>query len=101
MRQSLISKLCCPFDKGDLQLKIFAQDINGNISEGMLTCDQCKRYFPVVYGVPIMAPDEYREQLLEAPLLEKWENKLQGAYVEGFTLVGQGQGDNNVEAIMT
>jgi uncharacterized protein YbaR (Trm112 family) len=96
MRQSLISKLCCPFDKGDLQLKIFAQDTAGNISEGMLTCQHCKRYYPIVYGVPIMSPDEYRERLLEAPLLEKWENKLQGNYVEGFTLLTQG--DKNVGA---
>ena len=71
-------------------MKIFAQDTSGNISEGILTCQQCKRYYPIVYGVPIMSPDEYRERLLEAPVMEKWENKLPGDYVEGFTLLSQG-----------
>jgi len=87
MRQSLINKLCCPFDKEDLELKIFAQDTSGNISEGMLTCKHCKRYYPIVYGMPIMSPDEYRERMLEAPLLERWENKLEGNAVEDFKLI--------------
>jgi uncharacterized protein YbaR (Trm112 family) len=97
MRQSFINKLCCPFDKEDLQLKIFSQDTTGNITEGVLTCNHCKRYYPIVYGVPIMSPDEYRERMLEAPLIEKWENKLQGNYVEGFTLIADAPGKDTAE----
>jgi uncharacterized protein len=87
MKLSLTDKLCCPFDKEDLELKIFAQDTAGNISEGMLTCKHCKRYYPIVYGVPIMSPDEYRQPVLEEPLLKRWENKISGNYVEGFKLI--------------
>ncbi|HSU51787.1 MAG TPA: Trm112 family protein [Segetibacter sp.] len=87
MRQSLMNKLCCPFDKQDLELKVFAQETSGNITEGMLTCNHCKRYYPIVYGVPIMSPDEYREPLLEAPLIKKWENKLEGTYLKDFRLI--------------
>jgi len=82
-----MNKLCCPFDKQDLELKVFAQETSGNITEGMLTCNHCKRYYPIVYGVPIMSPDEYREPLLEAPLIKKWENKLEGTYLKDFRLI--------------
>jgi uncharacterized protein len=87
MRQSLIDKLCCPFDKQDLQLKIFVKDLEGNIKEGMLTCQHCKRYYPIVYGVPIMSPDEYREPQLETPLLQKWEEKFNGNLFLGFRII--------------
>ena len=93
MKQSLVGKLCCPFDKQDLELKIFLQDIEGNISEGIFTCKHCKRYYPIVYGVPIMSPDEYRQPMLEAPIVKRWENKLDGTFSEGFKLIG-----NNNEA---
>jgi len=78
--------LCCPFDKQDLELKIFLQDTEGNITEGMFTCKQCKRYYPIVYGVPIMSPDEYHQPMLEAPILKRWESKLEGFRAKGFRL---------------
>ena len=34
-----------------------------------------------------MTPDEYREPQLETPLLERWENKLNGIYAEGFRML--------------
>ena len=87
MKQSLIKKMCCPFDKEDLELKIFAKDTEENIMEGMLTCSHCKRYYPIVYGVPIMSPDEYRELSLEKPLLERWKSQLTDSSTEGFRLL--------------
>ncbi len=72
MRKSFLAKLCCPMDKSDLGVQIFVQDENEDIHEGLLTCPQCARYYPVIYGIPIMTPDEYREKALEGPLLEKW-----------------------------
>jgi uncharacterized protein len=87
MKQSLIKKMCCPFDKEDLELKIFAKDTEENILEGILTCSHCKRYYPIAYGVPIMSPDEYRERNLETPLLERWESQLKESSIEGFRLL--------------
>ena len=72
MNASLLKKLCCPIDKHDLEVKIFVQDEKKNIIEGLLTCSECRRYYPIVYGIPIMTPDEYREKALEAPILQKW-----------------------------
>ncbi|MCC8408218.1 hypothetical protein LJ707_04700 [Mucilaginibacter sp. UR6-1] len=73
MKLNTINKLCCPFDKQDLQLHVLAQDIEKNVIEGLLTCTTCKRKYPIVYGVPIMAPDEYRQVALEQPIVDRWK----------------------------
>ena len=72
MKRSLINKLCCPVDKSELQFQLFQENENHDIREGLLICTQCGRYYPVIYGVPIMTPDEYREKSLEEPMLSKW-----------------------------
>ncbi|HEY9049446.1 MAG TPA: Trm112 family protein [Ohtaekwangia sp.] len=77
MKISLLQKLACPFDKKDLDLKIFKQE-EDNIIEGIFTCAHCNRYYPIVYGIPIMSPDEYREKTLELPVLHRWGLQLDG-----------------------
>lgn len=71
--KTILHKLCCPFDKSDLKLEIVTQDLNENILEGILSCSTCQRVYPIVKGIPIMNPDEYREFDMERPMLEKWE----------------------------
>src|SRR5690606_33465365 len=78
MKLSLINKLCCPQDKNDLSLQVFAKKQDETIQEGLLTCSHCGRYYPIVYGIPIMTPDEYRERALEQPLLKKWGLSMGG-----------------------
>ena len=73
MKLHTIAKLCCPFDKNDLQLQILAQDIDQNVIEGILSCSTCRRKYPIIYGVPIMAPDEYRQIALEQPVVDHWK----------------------------
>ena len=86
MKRSLLDKLCCPVDKHELNLQIFAQLENGDIMEGLLTCPSCKRYYPIVYGIPIMTPDEYREKALEEPILKKWGMQLEQSEEQRFLL---------------
>lgn len=74
MRLETIKKLCCPFDKADLELTIITKNVDGNIVEGYLYCNDCKRIYPIVSSIPIMSPDEYRDFKLEQPLLERWTN---------------------------
>lgn len=76
MTEQLLEKLCCPIDKHDLDTNIFNETEEGEILEGLLTCPQCNRYFPVIYGIPILIPDEYRDESLEKPLLKKWGFEL-------------------------
>lgn len=78
MRIETIEKLCCPFDKSDLTLRIITKDEHENIMEGILSCTDCKRAYPIVSGIPIMNPDEYRDFEREQPMIEKWEKFLDG-----------------------
>lgn len=75
MRLKTIDKLCCPFDKGNLHLEIFIKDIEMNVMEGILSCPTCKRNYPIVHGVPIMSPDEYRQADLEQPFMKIQKQK--------------------------
>lgn len=86
MRLELLDKLCCPEDKQDLNVRIFARHENGEILEALLTCDRCKRYYPVIYGIPIMTPDEYRDKALEEPLLKRWGYQLDSDHPDRFLL---------------
>lgn len=71
MKVSFLKKLVCPFDKEELDVKILQQE-NDEIQQGVMTCRKCQRYYPIVQGIAVMSPDEYRQFSLEKPLLEKW-----------------------------
>ncbi len=71
MKYEFFKKLCCPFDKNELELEIFKED-KDEIKEALITCTDCQRYYPVIFGIPIMSPDEYRQPELEAPILNRW-----------------------------
>tara|TARA_R110000823_G_scaffold61294_8_gene146187 strand:+ start:542 stop:826 length:285 start_codon:yes stop_codon:yes gene_type:complete len=94
MKTETINKLCCPFDKGDLGLTEITKDVNDNILEGFFVCSSCKRLYPIVRGIPIMSPDEYREFKLEQPLMEKWQKHLKGQKFENFRLTEPEQIEN-------
>ncbi|MGO3181470.1 MAG: Trm112 family protein [Aequorivita sp.] len=87
MRIETIKKLCCPFDKSDLTLTIISHDNNDNIMKGVLLCSDCKRVYPIVSGIPIMSPDEYRDFKLEQPMLEKWANLSMSDQRKEFEIV--------------
>lgn len=89
MRPETINKLCCPFDKAGLTLTTITKDVQGNILEGFFNCEKCQRIYPIVKGIPIMSPDEYREPALELPLLNKWEEHLNGRSVQDFRIIGK------------
>ncbi|WP_026966957.1 Trm112 family protein [Algoriphagus terrigena] len=76
MNRKLLDRLCCPFDKSDLQVQIFHETEDHEIIEGLLSCPSCERYFPIIYGIPIMTPDQYREKSLELPSLKRWGLEL-------------------------
>lgn len=73
--ETILNKLCCPFDKSDLELHILTKNEEAEVIEGVLQCQICSRVYPIITGIPIMTPDEFRDKNLEQPLLDKW-NKL-------------------------
>lgn len=74
MKIETIQKLCCPFDKSELELTTITKDLQENIIEGYLYCGDCERIYPIVSGIPIMSPDEYREFKIEKPLIAHLTN---------------------------
>lgn len=72
MKLETIKKLCCPHDLEDLTLTSIKNTPEGGVYEGYLHCGHCGRYYPIVKGIPILSPDEYREPSLEKPLLDQW-----------------------------
>ncbi len=88
MRIETIKKLSCPFDKADLTLRIITKDDQDNIFEGILSCPDCNRIYPIISGIPIMSPDEYRDFELEQPMLDKWEKFLDGEKGNEFKIPG-------------
>jgi uncharacterized protein YbaR (Trm112 family) len=71
MKPSLLDKICCPFDRHELEIKIITKDQEYNIIEGLLSCNHCNRMYPIIHGVPVMTPDEYRVPAIEQPILER------------------------------
>lgn len=71
MTKEFLEKLCDPYDKSDLELTVYLKDENGDILEGLLKNPRSQRYYPIVQGIPIMTPDEYREEWLERNFLQK------------------------------
>jgi len=81
-------KLCCPFDKSELSLQVITLDEEtDNVVEGIITCQECKRVYPIISGIPIMVPDEFREESMEKPMLEKWKSFIDGKEVKDFRLI--------------
>jgi len=64
-------------DKHDLEITVITETEEGSVLEALMTCPECKRYYPVIYGIPVMIPDEYRDKSLEVPELKKWGYELQ------------------------
>lgn len=64
-------------DKHNLNIHIFTQTEDGEILEALMNCPQCHRQFPVIYGIPVLIPDEYRDKTLEEPILKKWDRILE------------------------
>lgn len=87
MKISTINKLCCPFDKADLQLNIVEQTIDNDVRLGSLICTECERFYPIISGIPIMNPDEYRDEKIERLYYSYLELDVSTDKVENFRLL--------------
>ncbi len=50
--------------------------IFSEIEEGMIHCEKCNRWYPIIETIPQMLPDDLRERDAEIDFLNKWKNKL-------------------------
>jgi uncharacterized protein YbaR (Trm112 family) len=46
------------------------------ITEGILFCSRCSRYYPIIEEIPIMLPDELREKTKDIEFLQRWRDKI-------------------------
>lgn len=60
MKESLMEIICCPIDKGDLELDVEERD-GEEIVSGTLTCTECGEVYPIEDGIPNLLPPDMRE----------------------------------------
>ena len=76
MKKKLMEILACPIDKF-YPLEIFEISVKDEIvSEGVIFCPKCSRYYPIVEEIPIMLPDELRDKNQDIEFLKKYKNNL-------------------------
>lgn len=72
-----------------LELKVF--DEKQEIEEGVLMCEDCGRWYPIIETIPHMLPDDLREEKEDRAFLKKWKKELpEGVLSKGkpFNLEG-------------
>ena len=62
MKESMMDILCCPMDKGELELDVETED-ETEIVSGTLTCTECGETYPIEEGVPNMLPPDMRDDV--------------------------------------
>ena len=88
MKKRLLDILACPIDKYyPLELhelntrKEYEYDTNGDkeelvIQEGILFCNQCSRFYPIIDEIPILLPDELRDRDKDLKFLKRWRDRI-------------------------
>jgi uncharacterized protein YbaR (Trm112 family) len=67
--------LACPMCKSwPLELHIFKE--TDEVDEGIIICNKCNRFYPIIEQIPHMLPDELREEKEDVAFLKKWRGKI-------------------------
>ena len=83
MQRKLLDILACPVDK-HYPLGLLEFTVKGDlVVDGVLTCSQCGRYYPIIDEIPVMLPDNLRSKKEDLGFLEKWGSRLPKEVVHG------------------
>ena len=75
MKRRLMEILACPIDKHyPLELHVFEE--KEEITEGLLVCTECNRWYPISDEIPQMLPDDLREAKEDLEWLSKWKSQV-------------------------
>lgn len=75
MKRRLLDILACPICKHfPLELSVFEE--KEEIDEGILVCNNCYRWYPIIESIPHMLPDELRDEKEDLVFLKKWNEKI-------------------------
>ncbi|MFX0099159.1 MAG: Trm112 family protein, partial [Candidatus Hodarchaeota archaeon] len=61
-------------------LNWFKQSVE--IKEGIMSCDNCKRWYPISNTIPQLLPDELRKEEKDKEFLNTWKNKIEDSIVK-------------------
>lgn len=76
MNRKMMEILACPIDKHH-PLELFDLASTGEtVSEGVIFCSECSRFFPIIDEIPIMLPDELRDKKQDIEFLNKNKDHL-------------------------
>ena len=76
MNKTMMDILACPIDKHH-PLELFElKQKNDIISEGVLFCTECSRFYPIIEEIPIMLPDDLRDKKQDMEFLKNNKDKL-------------------------
>jgi uncharacterized protein YbaR (Trm112 family) len=76
MNKTMMDILACPIDKNHPLELYEINERNNVISEGVLLCSKCSRFYPIIEEIPIMLPDELRNKQQEIEFLTNTKKNL-------------------------
>jgi len=77
MRRKLLDILACPIDKAyPLRLLEFSNKDSDVIVDGVMICEKCKRFYPIIDEIPVMLPDDLRNKKEDLEFLRKWKDRI-------------------------
>ena len=83
MNKKMMEILACPIDK-HFPLDVFEFASKDDIvSEGVIFCTECSRFYPIIDEIPIMLPDELRDKNQDIDFLKKYKDRLPEKIVSG------------------
>jgi uncharacterized protein YbaR (Trm112 family) len=74
MNKKLMEILACPIDKHHPLELLELTSKDEIVSEGVIFCSECSRYYPIIEEIPIMLPDELRDKNQDIEFLNKFKN---------------------------
>jgi uncharacterized protein len=81
----MLNILACPIDKHYplvlLEISVSRDDEQTNTNDetidmGILYCDKCTRFYPIIEQIPVMLPDDLRDKQKDLEFLQKWRDVI-------------------------
>ncbi|MCS7142825.1 MAG: Trm112 family protein [Aigarchaeota archaeon] len=52
------------------------------VTNGLLVCNKCNRWYPIIDDIPIMLPDDLRNRNRDLEFLRRWKDRIPSAILE-------------------
>ncbi len=72
----MMDMLACPMD-GYYPLELHeCKSKEDTVLVGAIYCTKCKRFYPIIDGIPVMLPDELRDKKLDSDFIRENADKI-------------------------